>query len=70
MFGKGSEENLRVYASLLEKYKRAIGMLINIGNSSLTRNEFIEDLTQQEKGIIPYPTVSITKGFKYLGFFL
>ena len=33
LFGKGTEENLRVYASVLEKYKKATGMVINIDKS-------------------------------------
>ena len=36
LFGKGSEENLRVYASLLDKYKRATCILINIGNLEIS----------------------------------
>ena len=44
-------------------------MMINIKKSSFTHNEFTEDLTQQAKEIIPYPIVTITEGFKYLGFF-
>ena len=70
LFGKGLEENLRVYTSLLDKYKRATWMLINIGKSSMTHNEFIEELAQQSKEILSYPTNSISTGFKYLGFFL
>ena len=70
LFGKGTEENLRVYASLLEKYKRATGMMINIGKSSLTHNGFIEDIAQQVREIIPYLVIATTEDFKYLGFFL
>ena len=44
LFGKGTKENLRLYASPFEKYKKATCMLINIGKSSLNHNEFMEDL--------------------------
>ena len=45
-------------------------MLINIEKSILAHNEFSEDLAQQYREIIPYPTNPISIGFKYLGFFL
>ena len=46
LFNKGLEEDIRVYASLLDKYNRDTRMLINIGKSSLTHNEFTEALAQ------------------------
>ena len=45
-------------------------MVINIEKSSMEYIEFLEELKQIAKEIIPFPTVPITKGFKYLGFFL
>ena len=41
-------------------------MLINVGKSRLSHNEFTEYLGQQAKEITPYPVVTITKGFKLI----
>ena len=70
LFGIGEEENLKEYAVLIEKYKKAIGMMINIEKSMLAHNEFSEDLAQKRKEILAYPTKLISEGFKYLGFYL
>ena len=70
LFGIGAEENIREYASLLDKYKKAKSMLINIGKSSMNHNEFMKYISQQEREIIPYLAIALTKGFKYSMFFV
>ena len=58
------------YATLTEKYMKAIGMIINIEKSMLAHNEFPDKLAQKSKEILAYPTKPLAEGFKYLGFFL
>ena len=70
LFGIGEEENLKEYATLIEKYKKATGMLINIEKMMLAHNEFLEELIQRSNEILSYPTKSMAHGFKYLGFLL
>ena len=70
LFGIGEEENLKEYAILIKKYKKATWMLINTEKSMLAQNNFTEDLTLKENEIIAYPTKSMSDGFKYLGFHL
>ena len=55
---------------MLEKYRKGTCMLINIAKQILDHNEFTEDLTQQERELILYPTITISEGFKYLRFFI
>ena len=40
LFRIGAEDNLKEYASLIEKYKKATWMLINIEKLLLVHNEF------------------------------
>ena len=56
LFGIGAEDNLKEYSSLIEKYKKATQMLINIEKLLLAHNEFTEELAQQSKEILSYPT--------------
>ena len=39
LFGVGTKENLKEFAAIIEKYKKATGMLVNIYKSLLVRNE-------------------------------
>ena len=70
LFGIGEEENLKEYAILTEKYRKATGMIINIEKSMLAHNEFSDELDQKSKEILAFPTKPLAKGFKYLGIFL
>ena len=70
LFGIGVEDNMKEYASLIEKYKKATRMLINIDKYLLAHNKFSEELVQQSKEILSYPTDSMSIGFNYLGFSL
>ena len=46
LFGVGIKENLKELATLIEKYKKATGMLVNIEKSLLVHNECLEYLIQ------------------------
>ena len=70
LFGVGTKENLKEFVALIEKYKKATGMLVNIDKYMLVHNEFSAKLIQQSKEILSYPTNPMSHGFKYLGFFL
>ena len=70
LFGVGTKEILKELAALIEKYKKAARMLVNIENSLLVHNECSEYLIQQSKEILSYPINPMSNGFKYLGFFL
>ena len=70
LFGGGIEENVKVFAYLIEKYKRATGMLVNIEKSMIVHNGFSKEILQQSKQILSYPSTNFSDGFKYLGFFL
>ena len=70
LFMVGIKENLKEFDSFIEKYKKAKGMLVNIDKSMLVHNECSKYLIQQSKEIISYPINPMSKGFKYIGFFL
>ena len=70
MFEIGEDENFKEYATLRDKYNKATRMMINIEKSLLDHNEFSEELTQRLKEILSYPAKLISKGFKYIRFFL
>ena len=70
LFGIGAEDNMKEYASLIEKYKKSTRMLINIDKYLLAHNKFSEELVQQSKEIFSYPTNTMSTGFNYLGFSL
>ena len=54
--------------ALIDNYIRATGMVVNVENSNLSHNEFLEELLQRSKELIQYKTTSVKEGFKYLGF--
>ena len=58
------------YATLIEKYLRAMGMIISIEKSILAHNEFPRELVQKSREILAYPKKPLGEGFKYLVFFL
>ena len=70
VFGEGTINNLGDFANLLDKYKKSMGMVINIDKSNLVHNEFSTYMLQREKEIVPYKTIQNETGFKYLGFFI
>ena len=45
-FGVGTKENPKEFAALIEKYKKATGMLVNIDKSMLVHNECSLELIQ------------------------
>ena len=70
LFGIGAEDNMKEYASFIEKYKKSIGMLIITNKYLLAHKKFSEELVQQSKEILSYPTNLMSTGFNYLGFSL
>jgi len=44
-------------------------MVVNMEKSNLILNEFLEDIIQRAREIIPYQITPVEEGFKYLGFF-
>ena len=69
VFGEGSIINLEAFDSLIDKYKRATGMVVNMEKSNLIHNEFSDDMIQRTREIVPYQFTPIGDRFKYLGFF-
>ena len=70
LFGEGSIKNLEAFLTLIDKYKRATGMVVNVEKLNLIHNEFPEDMIQRTRELIQYQTTPIEEGFKYLGFTL
>ena len=70
LFGIGEDENLKEYDTLIDKYKKATRMMINIEKSLLAHNDFLEELAQSSKELLAYPDILIFEGFEYLGFSL
>ena len=46
LFGVGTKENLKEFAALIEKYKKATGIQVNIENSLLAHNKCSAELIQ------------------------
>ena len=69
LFGEGSIKNLEAFLALIDKYKRATGMVVNVEKSNLIHNEFPEEMIQRTKELIQYQTTSVEVGLKYLGFY-
>ena len=70
VFGEGSIRNLEGFDSLIDKYKRATGMVVNMEKSNLIHNEFSDDMIQRKREIVPFQITPVEVGFKYLGFCL
>ena len=45
-------------------------MIINIENSMLAHNDFLDELVQKAKEILSRPAKILGEAFKYLGFYL
>ena len=67
---EGTLTNLQNLAKSLEKYQKAIDMVVNIEKYILIYNNIYEELLSRVKVLLPYSTVPIYEGFKYLGFTL
>ena len=52
IFGEGTINNLGAFSTLLDKYNKSMGMVINIDRSNLVHNEFSTDMLQREKDIV------------------
>ena len=70
IFGEGSIRNIEAFASLIDKYKRATRMVVNMEKSNLIHNEFSVDMIHRVRDIVPYQITPVEEGFKYLDFFL
>ena len=68
--GDGSWENLKEAEKILELYKKAMGMHINVEKSILSENGIIEAIKERIRVETPYILKPMDGGFKYLGFFL
>ena len=44
VFGEGTIRNLEAFASLIDKYKKATGMVVNMEKSNLIHNDFSADM--------------------------
>ena len=69
-FGEGSIRNLEDFLELIDKYTRAIGMVVNVEKYNLIHNEFPDEMIHKTREIIKYQTTTVGEGFKYLGFTL
>ena len=69
IFGEGSIINIEAFASLIDKYKRATGMVVNMEKSNLIHNEFSANMIHRVREIVPYQITPVEEGFTYLGFF-
>ena len=70
MMGEGTWENFRKIKQILDLYKKAIGMHINVENSILSENSLSEMIRNRLITEVPYIIKPLSKGFKYLGFLL
>ena len=68
LFGEGSISNLEAFLALIDKYRRATRMVVNVEKSNLIHNEFLEEKIQRTRELIQYQNNPIEEGFKYLGF--
>ena len=70
MMGEGSWENLKEAEKILELYKKATGMHINVEKSIMSENGITEAIKERIRGETPYILKPMDEGFKYLGFVL
>ena len=70
LFGERSIKNLEAFLALIDKHRRATGMVVNVEKSNLIHNEFPKEMIQRTKELIQYQTTFVEVGFKYLGFTL
>ena len=70
LLGEGSYVNFQNLANILETYQKATRMAVNIEKTKLTFNNIPDEFLSRTKELLPFPTASIAKGFKYLGFIL
>ena len=68
LLGEGSLKNLEAFIVLIDKYRRATRMVVNMEKSNLIHNDFPEDMLQRSREIIPYQITLVEEGFKYMGF--
>ena len=70
MMGEGSWENLKEVEQILDLYKNATCMHINVEKSILYENGFPGELRNRVSIDFPYSLKPMDEGFKYLGFLL
>ena len=70
MMGEGTWENLKEAKQIIDLYKKATGMHINVENSILFENGFSEEIRDRLRDEFPYIIKPMDEGFKYLGFVL
>ena len=70
MMGEGTWENLKEAEKILELYKKATGMHINVEKSFLSKNAITEAIKERIRAKTPYILKPMDGGFKYVGFFL
>ena len=68
LLGERTLKNLEAFIALIDKYRRATRMVVNIEKSNLIHNDFPEDMLQRSREIIPYQITLLEEGFKYTGF--
>ena len=52
VFGEGTIKNLEAFVSLIDKYKRATGMVVNMEKYNLFHNEFLDDMIRRAREIM------------------
>ena len=70
MLGEGTWENLKETKKILELYKKATSMHINVEKSILSENAIPEAIKERIRAKTPYILKPMDDGFKYLGFVL
>ena len=70
MMGEGTWENLKEAEKILELYKKATGMHINVEKSILSENAITEAIEERIRVETPYILKPMDEGFKYPGFVL
>ena len=70
MMGEGTWENLKEAKKILELYKKATSMHINVEKSILSENAITEAIKERIWEKTPYILKPMDEGFKYLGFVL
>ena len=70
MFGVGTVEEWQHFKTLLDLFYSATSMSISEVKSSFLYNEFDQIIKDSVVDILPYKMDPLSKGFKYLGFFL
>ena len=70
LMGEGSWENLKEVEQMLDLYKKATWMHINVEKSILSENGLQKEVRSRIRDEIPYIVKPMEEGFKYLGFIL